>query len=295
MMKKEEFITKLRKNLSVLEEREIQDIVEEYEQHIDMKIREGLSEEEAIKDFGDLKELTAGILEAYHVKADYNEEKKNIDFDKMKEESKKATEKATNAIGKGAGALGRGVETAGKWTIRQMRKLWSFIKKPFAYLKAKLHAGSVSTPEKGFWGKMWMMILEFCSFIWRCIIWCVRLFWNLFWLVMGVFAGVSTLSCIFLFGLFSVFLVMGYPVAGVTMITVGGGIISGAVTLFCFSLLKRKCNQRDENDVKKDFDSKDSDTEEPEEEESSWEYPEGHEAQAKRITVSSYQEVLNHA
>lgn len=31
-MKKEEFLTKLRKNLSVLEEGEIQDIVEEYGQ-----------------------------------------------------------------------------------------------------------------------------------------------------------------------------------------------------------------------------------------------------------------------
>lgn len=286
MMKKEEFLTKLRKNLSVLEEREIQDIVEEYEQHIDMKTQQGLSEEAAINDFGDLKELTAGILEAYHVKADYNVEKKNIDFDKVKEESKKATEKATNAIGKGAG-------TAGKWGIRQIKKLWSFIKKPFILLKSKVHTSKKGVQEKGFWGKLWMFVLGVCSLVWHCVVWCVRLFWNLFWLFMGIFAGFSTLSCIFLFGTLVVFLIMGYPVIGATLITVGGGMISGAIMVFCFSLLKRKSKNR--KDTKKDFDTKNSDFEDSEEEENNWEYPENHETPAKQITVNAYQEVLNHA
>ena len=45
--------------------------MEEYEQHIDMKVQRGLTEEEAIADFGNVKELTAEILEAYHVRGDY--------------------------------------------------------------------------------------------------------------------------------------------------------------------------------------------------------------------------------
>ena len=49
----------------------LRDILSEYEQHIDMKVKSGLSEEEAIADFGSLPELTAEILEAYHVRADY--------------------------------------------------------------------------------------------------------------------------------------------------------------------------------------------------------------------------------
>ncbi|MDE5777796.1 MAG: DUF1700 domain-containing protein, partial [Lachnospiraceae bacterium] len=113
-MKKEEFIAKLRNNLSVLEEKEIADIIEEYEQHIDMKMKNGLSQEEAIEDFGDIKVLSAEILEAYHVRANYQEEKKNIDFDKVKEESRKATKRATDAIGKGAQSIGKGAESFGK-------------------------------------------------------------------------------------------------------------------------------------------------------------------------------------
>ena len=51
-MSKEAFLTELAGHLKVLEEREQQDILDEYAQHIDMKIQNGMSEEEAIRDFG---------------------------------------------------------------------------------------------------------------------------------------------------------------------------------------------------------------------------------------------------
>lgn len=226
MMKKEEFLTKLRKNLSVLEEGEIQDIVEEYEQHIDMKMKGGLSQEEAIKDFGDLKELTAGILEAYHVKADYNAEKKNIDFDKVKEESRKATEKATSVIEKGAGVLGKSAETAGKWGIQQIKKLYNFVKRPFTQLKERFYAGKKKAKGKGLLGRLWLLILEICSLVWHACLCFVRLLWNLFWLFCGIFAGLGALGCIFWFGVLAVLLVMGYPVIGMTIVTIGGGLVS---------------------------------------------------------------------
>ena len=70
-MDKKTFISELEQALSVLQEEELRDIMEEYEQHIDMKVQRGLTEEEAIADFGNLKELTAEILEAYHVRRDY--------------------------------------------------------------------------------------------------------------------------------------------------------------------------------------------------------------------------------
>lgn len=287
-MKKEEFITKLRKNLSVLEEKEIQDIVEEYEQHIDMKMKGGLSEEDAIHDFGDLKELTAGILEAYHVKADYHAEKKNIDFEKVKEESRKATEKATSALGKGAGA-------AGKWGIQGIKKLWSGIKKPCVRLKERLHAGRKESQKYGFFGKLWMLVAGCCGLIWHFIRWCVRLCWNLFWLTLGAFSGLCTLGCIFFFGAMVVLLIMGYPLVGITMITIGAGLSSGAILLFCFSLLK-KSDKGDNGTIKKNYGTKDSHIEESEERENDWEYPKEIESKEKRITViNSCEEVLNHA
>lgn len=70
-MNKTEFLDELKMCLAVLEEKEQQDILEEYTQHIDMKMERGLSEEEAIGDFGDLAQLAAEILEAYHVNPDY--------------------------------------------------------------------------------------------------------------------------------------------------------------------------------------------------------------------------------
>lgn len=70
-MDKQEFLNGLKKHISILDEGEQRDILDEYTQHIDMKMSRGLSEEEAIHDFGNLEELAAEILEAYHVNPDY--------------------------------------------------------------------------------------------------------------------------------------------------------------------------------------------------------------------------------
>lgn len=72
-MNKDEFLNELKSYLSILEDEEQADILEEYTQHIDMKISTGLSEAEAIRDFGNVSELAAQILEAYHVKPGYRE------------------------------------------------------------------------------------------------------------------------------------------------------------------------------------------------------------------------------
>ena len=72
-MNKETFLEELRGYLRILEDQEQEDILEEYAQHIDMKLQKGLSEEEAIRDFGSMRELAAEILEAYHVKPEFDQ------------------------------------------------------------------------------------------------------------------------------------------------------------------------------------------------------------------------------
>ena len=72
-MDKDEFLKELQSYLSVLEEGEQADILEEYAQHIDMKISAGLSEAEAVRYFGNVRELAARILEAYHVNPGYRD------------------------------------------------------------------------------------------------------------------------------------------------------------------------------------------------------------------------------
>ena len=66
-MNKKSFIKKLKNNLSILEESEVNDIIEEYSNNIDEKIKNGKSEEEAIKDFGDIDELSKEILKTYKI------------------------------------------------------------------------------------------------------------------------------------------------------------------------------------------------------------------------------------
>lgn len=71
MMNQERFLQALRSRISMLEQAEQQDILAEYAQHIELLVQDGLTEEEAIRDFGPLDELAAEILEAYHIDPEY--------------------------------------------------------------------------------------------------------------------------------------------------------------------------------------------------------------------------------
>lgn len=71
MMTKTEFLALLEQRLMVLNDDERADLLNEYEQHIEMKVESGLSEEEAISDFGDPEELVKELLDAYHLNTNY--------------------------------------------------------------------------------------------------------------------------------------------------------------------------------------------------------------------------------
>jgi uncharacterized membrane protein len=75
---KEEFAKKLRERLDLLEEKEIDDIIEEYLGYIEEKIGNGATEEEAIKDFGDIDELARELLKAYKINVKHQPKEKNI-------------------------------------------------------------------------------------------------------------------------------------------------------------------------------------------------------------------------
>ncbi len=66
-MTREEFFAKLDARLSILNENERKDIIEEYQSHIEFKIQDGKTEAQAISDFGDIDALADEILEAYHI------------------------------------------------------------------------------------------------------------------------------------------------------------------------------------------------------------------------------------
>lgn len=104
-MNKEGFLKELRDHLRVLDEREQEDIIDEYAQHIDLKMKSGLSEEEAISDFGNIAELAAEILEAYHVDPKFEEKTKGIvirtpDMEKVSEGAENWRERRLRFSGK---------------------------------------------------------------------------------------------------------------------------------------------------------------------------------------------------
>ena len=72
-MSKEEFLKTLRKKLNVLEDSEIEDIISEYEGYIEEKVAVGLTEEEAVKELGDIDEIVRDLLAAYKVKGEPTE------------------------------------------------------------------------------------------------------------------------------------------------------------------------------------------------------------------------------
>lgn len=77
-MKKEEFIKLLKEKLDILDKSEIDDIIEEYTGYIDEKMKNGATEEEAIKDFGDIDELVTELLKAYKINVEKQKKSNNI-------------------------------------------------------------------------------------------------------------------------------------------------------------------------------------------------------------------------
>ena len=71
-MTKKDFLDKLRGKLEILKSDEVEDIINEYSEHIDEKVKSGVSEEDAILEFGDFNELVTNILDAYKINKNYN-------------------------------------------------------------------------------------------------------------------------------------------------------------------------------------------------------------------------------
>ncbi len=95
-MNKKKFLKILEEKLQILSEEERNDILNEYKDTIEEKVKHGSSEEEAVADFGSVEELSREILKAYKINPDYSKNK-----DKVKE----IVEDGENLIKKGAEKL----------------------------------------------------------------------------------------------------------------------------------------------------------------------------------------------
>lgn len=84
-MTKRTFIKNLKERLAILDSKEVDDIVLEYTNIIDDKMKDGKTEKEAILDFGDIDELASEILKAYKVNPNYGKHDDKIDLNECKD------------------------------------------------------------------------------------------------------------------------------------------------------------------------------------------------------------------
>lgn len=78
-MTKQKFLKELEKKLAILSESEKEDILNEYRDIIEEKVKHGKTEEEAVKEFGSIDELSKEILSTYKINPEYNQKKAETD------------------------------------------------------------------------------------------------------------------------------------------------------------------------------------------------------------------------
>lgn len=276
-MNKKEFLDELGSCLLILEDGEQKDILEEYSQHIDMKVESGLSEEEALRDFGSVKELASEILEAYHVKAEFSERKPSLkDVSEPKELSSKVItlrdrisksfKRAADAVRRAAircllavKRFGRGLAGVAAIPIRGIRNLFSGHSEDGAgtlkrrerrersrqsnrsVREERNSAGYVSVSKRA--GKL---VRSAVSAVAGCISWlvrllflCIRLAWNLAMMIVAFLGALFSFGALFCFAILIVWRYQGYPLTGVTIGCLGLILCGAAFTIFCASLIKR--------------------------------------------------------
>lgn len=272
-MNKKDFLEELNRYLLILEDEEQQDILEEYSQHIDMKVESGLSEEEAIQDFGSMKELAAQILEAYHVKAEFSGTpkkernsipRKTISFHGSDFRSKLSRffKKVFAALHSGTvrcidigKAIGRKIAALIQWPVKRLRPLFhqdreqaeSAFGKEFDREQRRREPKRVRSNSPGrvmpairSLGRSIASFTGSCIYgVMRLCLWGIRLCWNLFMILLVLSGGFLAMGSLFCFGVLLVWLFKGYPFTGLTILMLGTVLCSGAFMCFCASLIRR--------------------------------------------------------
>lgn len=266
-MNKSEFLNELEKRIRVLEKNEIKDILAEYSQHIDMRMGSGLSEAEAIKDFGDMDDLAAEILEAYHVNPEYEREAEPADTSPELEKRKgcapvigifvligRGIKKIFAAIIRGLKSIGGHIKRFFAAAVLFIINLFNREKKPEITDAEALEAAEIREQDKkrkikdrtakkaktaktagNAKGRCKRMI---SGFLFACLAVFV-----VFCLVPITIAG---LFSIFGVGISVVLLIQGYPIAGILIVCIGLSVMGVSLWLLLASLLIRKKKEEKE-------------------------------------------------
>lgn len=112
--------------------------------------------------------------------------------------------------------------------------------------------------KHGFWKALGWGIVVCWNTCVRICLWCLRLFWNLAWLLFSVFCGILAAMMLAGVGGTVVLLFQGYPLIGVLLLSLGGLLCFGALSCGAYSLMIRREKKEPEE---ADFERTDSEVE----------------------------------
>ena len=250
-MCKEEFFKVLTGYLEILDENEQKDILDEYSQHIELKMQNGMSEEEAIRDFGDLNQLAAEILEAYHVSPSYRE--------KIAAENKKA--RRTSLLNS-ASDLFKKLRLALSAPFRWSARHWSeFLLRRRE--KAALQQENKPVEKKPFLSGAISVLLRVLKRIGGCFVtavagllrfasWCISIFIKAFLFCAGALLLFFALCLLAILGATAVLLLSGYPLFGIVLLALGGACALGSLAVLLLGAALKKKEKHEEIQIQTD-------------------------------------------
>lgn len=229
-MNKKEFLNVMEKRLSMLEAQEREDMLSEYAQHIELKMESGMSEQEAIDDFGDIDSLIAEILEAYHIDPSYKEQQK-------KGAAEGIGKKASGMFNKSRQSLSNFMEQQKeKQEQRMEQKRKEDLEKPPRWRRKE--EGEDSDSRSRDVAKA--AAKKTGEIIKKLLIICVKILLVLVLLPSAFMA----LSSMFGFGVMAVLLLQGYPLFGAALVMLGCVMGFGALSLFIVTFIISRWTER---------------------------------------------------
>ena len=229
-MNKTEFLTLLERRLIMLNNAERDDLISEYAQHIDMKVASGLSEEDAIADFGNPEELIKELLDVYHLNPNYNP---NIVYtaesatqnSNHSDDGKPSVVQTVLAGSRKFGSACKQKTVSCKTQLSQAldkKKAKKNEKNSANANKAKTPWSDMTLPHVSV-GALGNTVLSWCKTVLR---WCLKL--AAFCILIG--AGFCSLGLLASSAAMLVFVVTGYQIVGPFLAVLGCTLLSLAVT-----------------------------------------------------------------
>lgn len=223
-MNKKEFLDVMEKRLSVLEAQEREDMLSEYAQHIEWKMQGGMSEEEAIEDFGDVDSLIAEILEAYHIDPSYRSVAQGKDGEGI-------GKKAGSVLNKSKQSFSSFMEQQREKQEKKMeQKRKEDLEKPPRWKRQRGAGTAVVRNGKDIGGKVVRKTGAVLCFLWE-------LFVKTVLVLCMIPAACMCMLSLFGFGMLLILLVQGYPLIGATLVLLGCVLGFGAFSLFILTFV----------------------------------------------------------